>query len=124
MMSPFSGTRKKDRRGRRGLNMDIENHRGKIDCVTVDVVKTMLAGSKIVHVDFDDDRMVIYVETLEGELYNIYSGTDEGYEEDGWGGEWICKLFHGDRKWQEDQREYIRESNEYLEQRRKRYPND
>lgn len=126
MSSPFSGTRKKDRLGRKQLNMEVryESTPYSWDEVPVDTIKNMLVGSTIIHTDFDDDRIVIYAETQDKILYKIYSGTEDVYIEDGCYDEWKCYLENGDKEWQDDQRKQIRESNEYMEQRRRRYPDD
>ncbi len=124
MSSPFSGTRKKDRLGRSQLNMVVRDKSGHFEWedVPVDTIKNMLVGSTILHIDFDDNVIVIYAETQDKVLYNLYSGTEEVYVEAGNYDEWDCYLEKGDSIWQDEQRVFIRESNEYIEQRIKRFP--
>ena len=125
MTSPFSGTRKKDRLGRRQLNMIVRDKSGHFDWedVPVDTIKNMLVGSTIIHTDFNDDEIVIYAETQDKVLYKMYSGTEKVYVENGNYDEWDCYLEKGDSTWQDEQRSFIMESNEYIEKRLKRFPN-
>lgn len=124
MTSPFSGTRKKDRVGRSQLNIVVRDETPPFewDDVSVNTIKNTLVGSTILHIEFDDDRIVIYAETQDKELYKIYSGTEDVYIEDGCYDEWVCYLEKGDSTWQEEQRASIKESNDYTEQRLKRFP--
>ena len=125
MTSPFSGTRKIDRLGRIQLNMIVQDksgpHRDWTD-VPVDTIKNMLVGSTIIHIDFDDDEVIIYAETQDKVLYKQYSGTEAVYVEAGNFVEWDCYLEKGDSIWQDEQRTFIRESNEYIEKRQKMFP--
>lgn len=126
MSSPFSGTRKRDRLGRRQLNMIVRGKSGHFEWgdVPVDTIKNIFVGSTILHIDFDDNVIVIYAETQDKVLYKLYSGTEEVYVEAGNYDEWDCYLEKGDSIWQDEQRTFIRESNEYIEKRRKRFPDE
>lgn len=92
------------------------------DDVPVDTIKNTLVNGTILHIDFDDDHIVIYTETKDKVLYKIYSGTEDVYVEDGCYEEWDCYIEKGDSVWQEEQRAFITESNDYTEQRLKRFP--
>lgn len=126
MTSPFSGSGKTDRRGRLCLGMEVHKESGNFGWrdVPVEDIKTMLIGSTIFHMNFYKTGIAVYVETPKKELYVIYSGTEDVYVEDGCYDEWECYLEEGDDEWQDEQRKQIREANEYMEQRRRRYPND